>query len=380
MRTRPVRWLMLVGATALMIPVAPAPAGDDESLTSIYVVPMKGQMGTDIHSSIYEKAIEDILDHEPDVVIFVLESSDYSDLLIPQVEDPRETRGMFMMEDFRKLVRLLKDELSDIRQVMWIKDSVGFSSMLALSWDELYMAPDARLSGLRRVIDTTGVDKLSDEDVRAKMSAYYTAFVKSFLEYGGYGSEIADAMLWPEYTLSASFKGREVIWSPNMQGEFVVDSDGDETVAFRAKTAEDLLISDGTVETLDDLVFLLGYREYRMIDGRGAAMVEKYVDRWRKVFKQTKDWYDEYNQYRGWASGEDAVKYLGRAKRNLERIIAAMRQYKAVEVRWKVDMGTTKMELEIEVEKLREQIRGLKKRGGGYGGSNRGGGMAPGGG
>ena len=118
MRTRPVRWLMLVGATALIVPVAPAPAGDDESLTSIYVVPMKGQMGTDIHSSIYEKAVKDILEHDPDVVIFVLESADYPDLLIPQVEDPRETRGMFMLDDFRKLVRLLKDELSDVRQVM----------------------------------------------------------------------------------------------------------------------------------------------------------------------------------------------------------------------------------------------------------------------
>ncbi len=348
---------------------------------AVYIIPMKGQMGTDIHGSIYEEVIEDLNSHKPDVIIFVLDSSDHPDLMVPQVEDPRETRGFLMIEEYRDLVYTLRDKLPDVRRAIWVKDSVGFSSLLALSWEELYMSPTARLSGLRRVIDTTGADKWSDPDVRAKMSAAWTAFVKSFLEYGDRGMEIADAMLWPEQKLSASFKGREVMWSPTDAGEFVVDSDVKNTVEFRAKSAEDLLISSGTVESLDDLLFLMGYREYRLVDGQGEKLVDAYIDQWRKAFDQTKEWYADYQQHRGWAGGDEALKWLGRAKRDLEQIISTMKRYKAVGFRWQTDMGISMDKLEVEVEKIREEIQALKdgRRGGG-GGNRSGGGMSGGGG
>ncbi len=345
---------------------------------ALYMVPMKGQMGTDIHRSIYEKVVDDIREHNPDVVIFILDSSEYPDLMIPQVEDPRESRGILMIDEYRELVSMLKDELPDVRQVMWVKDSVGFSSMLALAWDEVYMAPDARFWGLRSVIDRSGADKWSDEDVRAKMSAAISAFVKAFLEYGGHGMELADAMLWPEKKLSASFKGRQVVWALNDLGEFVVDSDDEETLALRAKTAEDLLLSQGTVDSIDDLAFLLGYREYRQSEGDGSKLVDDYVDQWRKVYEQSKDLWADYLQHQRWASGADTVKWLGRCKRDLEQIVKSMERYKAVEVRWQLDYGVNKLALEVEIEKLREQLRALKQGGrGGYGGG--GGGFGSGG-
>ena len=91
--------------------------------------------------------------------------------MLPEVEDPRETKGILLIAEYREIVSTIHDELGDIRQVMWVRDSVGFSSLLALSWPELYMTPTARLWGLRSVIDTTGADKWSNPDVRAKMSA-----------------------------------------------------------------------------------------------------------------------------------------------------------------------------------------------------------------
>lgn len=354
-----------------------AAAGEcnDPLLPRFYVVPMKGQMGTDIHRDLYEEVVADIKKQNPDVVVFELDSKDFPDLMIPEVEDPRESRGFLMVEEFRDLVNMFKDELPSVRAVMWVKDSVGFSSLLALAFSELYMSPDARLAGLARVIDQTGADRWSDPDVRAKMSAAWSAYVKSFLEYGGYGVELADAMMWPERTLSASFKGREVIWSPNELGEFVVDDNTEKTVGFRAKIAEDLLISDGTVENLDDLAFLMGYREYCDVGANGQQMVEGYVEKWRKIWDQTQVWYQDYFQHQGWAGGDETLKWLGRAKRDLEQIITAMNRYKAVEVRWQYDMGITKLSLEIEVEKMKEQIRALKSGRGASGGGGGGGGM-----
>ena len=351
------------------------PDNNDLDLPSVYLVPMRGQMGTDIHKSIYEEVVEDIKRVKPDVVVFELDSKDFPDLMIPQVEDPRDSRGFLMFEEYRELVNMLRDELSDIRQVMWVKDSVGFSSMIALSWEELYMTPEARLAGLRSIIDSTGADKWSDTDVRAKMSAAISAFVKAHLEYGGYGMELADAMLWPEVVLSASFKGREVVWSLTDVGEFVVDNDDETTVWFKSKVAEDLLISDGTVENLDDLAFLLGYREYREVGENGQGLVEDHIDRWQKVFAQTQEWYQDYQQHMSWAGGAETLQWLGRAKRDLEQIISAMERYRAVEIRWQRDFGTTKFALETQVEQMKEQIRALKGGRGGNVGGGGGGGM-----
>ena len=342
---------------------------------TLYLVPFKGEMGTDIHRDIYEKVVEDILIHEPDVVVFVLDSAEYADLMIRS-----ESEGVFDIEEYRSLVTLLKSELADYHQVLWIKDSVGLSSMLALAWDEIYMSPDARFWGMEAVIERSGADKWPDDDVRAKMSAAWSASAKSFLEYGGHSMELADAMMWPEKKLSATYRGREVVWSLNDLGEFVIDNDDERTLKLRAKAAEDLLISAGTIESLDDLAFLLGYREYREIDGKGSALVVSYVEKWRAQFKKTKVLWGDYEQHLSWASGDETMRWLGKAKRDLEQIIKAMNRYKAVETRWRTDIGQTKLGLEIEVEKLREKIRALKsKRGGSYRGGGGGGGFGGGG-
>jgi hypothetical protein len=62
------------------------PDNNDLDLPTIYLVPMRGQMGTDIHRSIYEKVVEDIKLVKPDVVVYELNSKDFPDLMIPQVE------------------------------------------------------------------------------------------------------------------------------------------------------------------------------------------------------------------------------------------------------------------------------------------------------
>ena len=338
---------------------------DDESAPAFYLIPITGQMGTDVHVSIYEDVVEHARKLNPDVIVYILDCKDYDDVMLPP-NDENEV-GLLLTDEYRKVVKLLQDELSDIRQVMWVKDSVGFSSMLALAWRELYMTPSARLDGLRRVVDETGADKWSDKDIRAKMSAFVTASVQAFLERGDRAVELGDAMLWPEEKLSASFWGREVKWSLTDQGEFLVDNDKEATVSFRAKAAEDLGISDGTVENLDDLAFLLGYREYRVVSDEDESLVSDYIEDWRRTFENTKTWWGDYFQHIGWASGDEALKWLGQAKSDVKKIIRAMERYKAVEIRMATDFGVRKQELEILVEQLKEQIRALKEGGAGRG-------------
>ena len=53
-------------------------------------------------------------------------------------------------------------------------------------------------------------------------------------------------------------------------------------------------------------------------------MFESYTEDWRRTLENCKTWLLDYEQFMGWASGEDAVKYLGQAKSRLEKVLAAI--------------------------------------------------------
>ena len=353
------------GATAARVPV-------------IYPVPMRGQMGTDIHPSAYEAIVEDAKKVRPDLIVFMLESADINNIFYLRDDDRAET-GLALLGEYRDLVSTLRYELAEFPQVMWVEDSVGFGSLMALSWPEMYMKPKARLWGLQNVSRMAG--GWQDPDVAAKMMAAWTGIGNGFLQKGGYPIEIGLAMMRPENKLSATFEGRNVSWKLDTSGHWVVDSSEGDVTNFRAELAEDLGLCDGLADSLDDVAFLNGWREYELAES-GQQIIEKYVEDWRRTYDRTKEWMQDAEQAMGWAGGQDAVRYLGQAKNLYEKVIGAMKQYPAVENRWQRD-GVSLMQLEVLVEQLKEQIRGIRSggRGGnvGGGGGGRGGGLGPGG-
>ena len=332
-------------------------ASDDPSLPGVYVVPMKGQMGTDIELDIYKEVVEDIQAHKPDLIVWVLDCAD-SDELMFSGSDARE-RGLVDLDKYLELVNLLKDDLRSIPQIMWVQDSVGISSVIALAWSDMYMHPHARLTGLRQVYASAA--GWSDEDAGAKMIAAWVGKANGFLANGGYPLELGKAMMNPENLLSATWKGREVEWKLAKSGEYLVDDSDERTASFRAKTAEDFCLSDGTAENIDDLMLLYGYREFRLIDGQGPKLVEDYIEDWRRLYENTKTYWSDYEQHSNWASGEETLKYLGRAKGDLQKIIAAMDRYPAIETRWESDAGVKKFDLITMVEQINEQIRAMRQ-------------------
>jgi hypothetical protein len=369
------RLLAPMAGVAVAMAIAPgaiaAAASEQEArVPVIYPVPMRGQMGTDIHPSIYERVAEDIRRVRPDLVVFMLDSADFDEVFYLNNND-RDEFGQARLSDYRNIVITLRDGLREFDQVMWVEDSVGFSALMALSWPTMYMKPRSRLWGLQRVSDMAR--GWADPDVAAKMMSAWTGIGKGFLERGGHPLELGEAMMKPELTLSASFEGRRVTWSLDTNGHWVVDSSPNSTTNLRAELAEDLGIAAGIAETLDDIAFLTGWREFE-VNTSGQEMVEKYVTDWRRAFERTIEWVRDAEQSMQWAQGEDAVRYLGRAQQNYQRIIAAMRQYPAVENRWQQQFRVSQMQLEVWVEQFRERLRGLRGGRGGAGGGGGGGG------
>lgn len=367
------RSLTLLVMVAPLAAPAPAAASDDATAAGkvpvIYPIPMRGQMGTDIHPSAYAEIVADCKKANPDLVVFILESADINNIFYLADDDRAET-GLGLLGEYRQLATSLRDDLSAYPQVMWVEDSVGFGSLMAMSWPTMYMKPNARLWGLQNVSRMAG--GWQDPDVAAKMMAAWTGIGKGFLEKGGYPLELGEAMMRPEYKLSANFEGRKVTWKLDTNGHWVVDSSPEDVTNLRAELAEDLGVCAGIAETLDDVAFLQGWREYQLQES-GQKLIERYVEDWRRTYEATKKWMQDAEQNLGWASGDDAVRYLGAAKNLYEKVIGAMKQYPAVENRWKRD-GVSLLSLEVLVEQLKEQILGLRGGGRGAGGGGAGGG------
>jgi len=324
----------------------------------VYTIPLVGQLGTDINNAAYKAVIEDVHEKKPDLIVFILEAADVNRReYLGDDDDPNE-RGMYDPYDTRRLVNNLKQEFAQIPQVMWVKDAVGFSALLAFAWPDMFMTSDARLFGL---ILANRSDP--DWEKHRKFLAASTGISGGFFEAGGYDAKVlAEAMIRPEKKLSVSWEGRKLIWRPDEEGTYIVDSSDRSVTNFNAKTAEDLMLSKGTADDLDDLVFLLGYREWErsLVDGKsdGAKITEDYVKRWRDTYAKSIESFATYMREIGWAEGEDAIVHLGKARRALQDILDAMNRYPAVEARWRSRRGGQPLDI-LTVEQM---LRVLKER------------------
>ncbi|MEY3141649.1 MAG: hypothetical protein RLY21_142 [Planctomycetota bacterium] len=355
---------LAVGGTATAQQGAPLPS--TLATPNVYVVPLKGQMGTDISMQLMKMYVEDIKKVKPDIIVLELFSADVNQNFYLPDDDTGEF-GLGILEEYRDMVKMFREDLRDIPQVMWVEDSVGFGSLLALAWSDMYIRSDGRLMGLARVSQMAqGWD---DPDVASKMMRARVGIGNGFLQQGGYPLELGEAMMTPDETLSIKFEGRKVVWLPNTTGTWIVDGTKENVANFSATLAEESGLADGVADDLDDLMFLLGYREYNRLEN-GEKLGARYVEDWRKAFERCKDWMRDASEVDGDAAG------LGKQKSLYEKVVAAIKQYPAIEYRMRMEGLPGRVRLELEIENLRKEIqriRDAEKGSRGSGGSSGGG-------
>ncbi len=364
----------LLAASLVMAPTS-APTGDVASETAkpvVYVIPMDGQMGTDIHPSIYETIIEDVQEVKPDVVVFKLNSADVDTIEHIQNDDRREA-GMLGM--FQEYEGMLKDIHTGLRKagvdredmVVWLDDGYGIGAILGFGFPKMFMtdSPDSRFGGLR-VIQAFFAQ--NDADVQAKMEGAWMGTAEKFLMHGGREDliPVLHAMVMPEKKLYAKFDGRDVVFSEDPNGAvWTLDSSTERVLNFDSDRAERVMLSEGSVENLEDLVFLLGHQDYEMNE-RGQEMFETYKERWRRAFEQCQGLLrDAAEQER-----EGGIKGMGRAMNTYKKVLGLARQYPAVETRLSRDFGVSVLQLEGKIKSIQKAIAESKRNG--RGGSSRG--------
>jgi hypothetical protein len=301
-------------------------------------------------------------------------------------DDPRKF-GIFDDDGIRKMSRNLKEVIEKVgaEPIMIVRDAVGYSALLGLSWPNMYMTDSARLMGLERIQERTNV---ADPEVRAKFREAFVGICNGFLISGGYDPAIGLAMMREDKMLSASFKGRDIVWSDDAKGTWVVDGSTERITAhFTSEMAEELGLSDGTVSDddatmIEDLMYQRGIRSFERMPQGGEVLVREYIEGWRKGLADCAKSYPQYQEAMGDAQGKDEKKNLTKAKGILEKVLSIIKKYPAVAIKLNQEFGLSKLEVETELLRLQERIRGLSKStapppsGGGKKGG--GGGMGPG--
>ena len=349
---------------------------------SVYVIPMEGYMGVDIHPLVYDKIIADVKAKKPDIIVFRLNSSDgrmnekYMEAVNEASKDDKISprRLASGITDYRDLAAKLHNEFASIPCVMYVQDSRGISSVYALAWPYMFMAPDARIAGLDIVASLGGGN---DVDIKAKMFSAWTGIAKGILELGGRSQELCDAVVRPDRKLSADIDGRATKWRADTLGSWYVIDQSDEAAArFSAKSAEDTGLSDGIAYDMADLMYLLGYPEFTTVDS-GEKLFRDTNSVWRKRYAESKKMMQEFQQEM------EGPQDLGKRKQILEKMRQLFKQYPQLAKMWEWTRGLTDDQLKILIEQLGEQIRTYQKQkqgtsgGGSSGGGKGGGGRGP---
>jgi hypothetical protein len=237
----------------------------------------------------------------------------------------------------------------------------------------MFMSPDARIAGLDIVASLGGGN---DADIKAKMFSAWTGIAKGILELGGRPQELCDALVRPDRKLSADIDGRSTKWRADTLGSwYVIDSTDEVSARFSSKIAEDTGLADGVAVDMADLMYLLGYPEYTLVDS-GEKIFRDTNAAWRKRYRESKKWMEDFQE------PMDDERDLAKRKQILEKMLANFKQSPQFARMWEWTRGLSEDQLKLLIEQLTEQIRAYQKQkqgtsGGGRSGGGRGGPAGP---
>jgi len=295
--------------TEPMFAEAPADAGrsldpidNADAAARVYVIEFDGVFGRDISSTPVKNAMRDAKKLGPDVIVVVV-SNDWSKALQGGLKEDDLPDDWGMFDEFN-----IADEIEPYltenverewekqpRVVYWVKQAMGGAAFVPFWSSEMYFAPDARLGGigyLERIFGSTG-----DEVVREKQFSLRLGRARGMAIQSGYEPKLIEALARSDYVLSYKLVGGEPVYFerfPENDGEILLTDDGkddnedtiellargqgNDVLTLDAELAKTLGVSQGTVASLDDLMFKLGiHRNYEILDGRS----DRIMSQWR---------------------------------------------------------------------------------------------------
>ena len=292
----------------------------EEGAYEVYVVPVRGQVGTDIRKEAFEDIIADIKATGPDLVILHVDSHDRKNIDDEIVDIMKETGGVGSadmsypaLKPMAELRKEFLDEIGDIPQIVYVEDAMSCASLLALSWSDMYIDPEADFGGAVTVWAWMAAPVVKDTQKYGKYLEAIMGDVRGLVQYGGWDTlereNLIHAMVTPEEVATMTWRGREAVWYRDNKGDFPVDTTSEvdfsagldgflaATVNLSGSEAEQLLIADGTASPdsfVKDILAQRGHRRYRLVGQDHTDRIEKYRLNWRAAADRARKNFMEY--------------------------------------------------------------------------------------
>ncbi|MBT5365279.1 MAG: hypothetical protein HOI88_04035 [Phycisphaerae bacterium] len=347
---------------------------------AVLIIPMHGQMHTDIQHELYQSMVDRIKDADPDLILIELLSRDFKNEFHTLMgwdssHGRRLNFNSYDAEDMVKIAEVFHLPLAEFPQVVWVEDSAGSSTVLALSWANLYMSDDAYLHSTYLSSDFNNINA---EDTRGKIREFRMIHTKTLAEFAGRDHALLRAFADPDVPLSGSWEGKDVVWADNTDGELILDKGVDYMPHLSATIAAEVSISKGNVTSRNDVLLSEGIRVYHLVGEDITEELNAHPVKWRKDFLRAEKMLRDGEQYGGWARGDDTAKYLRKQLAEYNKLVKLLEKSSAVAKsigrKHRISIKT----LEQWIEEIEEQLEQLKNggrgRGGGGGGPIGGGG------
>lgn len=327
---------------------------------TVYKVPIKGQVGLDAHTRIIRMVWDEAIAAHAQTIILEF---DCSQELGPGAD----------IEEYRDFFEVLKREAraKEIHVVVWVKNASGVGLAYALMFPEIYFQPDGQMGG-GWVINETLSQNFKDEAVRSKMISAWVGICRGMAEEGEHDQLLCEAMIRPEVVLSMDYEGDQPRFRNDLEGEVPLDAkngpEPENALELSAKQANEYGISGGTYRTVDDLMFKLGFREYRYVEGNAEDFTKKWADGWRKAL-------DEYRYIRADMALIDT--YNEPIDRKIAKKISKLREVQALIKKWPpLELYIIPEQIYFEIDTFKKELRNINNNnnGTGSGGSSGGGG------
>jgi len=354
---------------------------------SVLIIPMQGQMHTDINHSVYASVADRIKTLSPDLIIVEIFSRDWKNDWIqrmgqgnPFYQDPDELNRFYVADDLLDIGKVFNVQLKGIKQIAWVQDSSGPSTILALSYPTIYMSPDARLQGTYAA--TRRAYSIKNVDTHGKILEFEQVHIEPLANYANRNSALLRAFIDPVELLSGTWEGKKVRWQNDLNGDFIVDN-GDSVPRLTATLATEVGICRAVTPTRNAVLLAEGIREYHIV---GQDITDEILEQkaaWRSDYDKLLESYSDANIFMDLANGEQEAKYLRNqinAYKKMLRILNKSPGYKGrsplgVALRSKLKPNIDAKTLERWIEQIEERLKQLRDNdGGGRGGGGRGGG------
>ena len=313
---------------------------EDPDAVPVCILELKGRFGFNISKTPLREAFEAIDKTDTKIVVLKL--------------DCREGNVFSLQDVFDVIDEYVNDKWRDDgpKVVFWVKTALEGAGFLPFVSKYIYFTHDGVMGGVTNFDDQ--IRKAPAEGmIIDKWIAATMGHVEGIAIQGGYDPRIVRAMVIEKYVLSVDFVGGEPVYHEDLSGQYILTDSGEGEYADKKATeggeqvarlvnndvlnlddemAYRLRISDGTADTIDELMSLLGVRKWRLVEGKPQRAIEKWSEGIDREVPRLQEMIAEIRQRMGQVNGDynQRRRMRGSIMNQIKKVMVLVDRYEEV--------------------------------------------------